>query len=142
MPVTIIGAKKIWPVGKIFPRPGRLTIIYHPPIPVERAPAGTSRLMLKEQARSLARRTRDIVASELDPDSLPESESGAAVSLSYLYARRSPSCIGRRFYLAELLCAFPLRKSLSKACAALLLACARLNQAPTLSSLLCSPMCA
>lgn len=80
VPVTIIGAKKIWPVGKIFPRPGLLTIIYHPPIPVERAPAGTSRLVLKEQARSLARRTRDVVASALDPDSLPESESGAAVS--------------------------------------------------------------
>jgi 1-acyl-sn-glycerol-3-phosphate acyltransferase len=80
VPVSIKGAEKIWPVGRAFPRPGKLVITYHPPIKVERAGEGTSRLELKEQARILARKTHDIVASALDPASLPESETSAAVS--------------------------------------------------------------
>lgn len=74
IPVTIEGGYKIWPVGKWLPRPGRLTITYHPMIEVERVKEGTTRLELKEQARGLARKTHDIVASALDPASLPESE--------------------------------------------------------------------
>ncbi|MGA9769208.1 MAG: lysophospholipid acyltransferase family protein [Blastocatellia bacterium] len=74
--VTINGAEKIWPVGKMFPRPGKLTITYHPPLIVERAPENISRVELKAQARLLARKTHDTVASALDDDSLPESESG------------------------------------------------------------------
>jgi 1-acyl-sn-glycerol-3-phosphate acyltransferase len=74
IPVTIEGGYDIWPVGRWFPRPGRLTITYHPVVEVERVKEGTSRLELKEQARGLALKTHDIVASALGPASLPESE--------------------------------------------------------------------
>jgi 1-acyl-sn-glycerol-3-phosphate acyltransferase len=30
VPVTIVGAFEAWPVGRRFPRPGRITITYHP----------------------------------------------------------------------------------------------------------------
>src|SRR6185295_16888497 len=62
VPVTIKGAERIWPVGRIFPRPGSLSITYHPPIDVERVPDDINRLELKERARLLARRTHDVVA--------------------------------------------------------------------------------
>ena len=81
VPVSIKGAEKIWPIGRTFPRPGKLVITYHPPIQVERVSEGISRLELKEQARQLARKTHDTVASALDPSSLPESETSAAVSV-------------------------------------------------------------
>ena len=32
MPVTIIGGHESWPPGRRLPRPGRLTIVYHPVI--------------------------------------------------------------------------------------------------------------
>ena len=76
VPVTISGAEKIWPAGKIFPRTGKLTITYHSPIEVQRLPEEASRSELKEKARALARHTHDVVASALDPSSLPESGAG------------------------------------------------------------------
>lgn len=79
VPVSIKGAEKIWPVGRMLPRPGRLTLTYHPPIPVERAPEGTPRLELKELARSLARRTHDVVATALDPSNLPDNAAEPAL---------------------------------------------------------------
>ncbi|HVG18742.1 MAG TPA: lysophospholipid acyltransferase family protein, partial [Blastocatellia bacterium] len=51
IPVTIKGAEKIWPVGRIFPRPGKLVITYHPAIQVERVPEDIGRTELKERAR-------------------------------------------------------------------------------------------
>jgi len=74
VPVTIKGAETIWPVGQIFPRLGKLRITYHPPIEVEHLAEGTNRAELKERARNLARKAHDIVASALDPASLPEAE--------------------------------------------------------------------
>jgi 1-acyl-sn-glycerol-3-phosphate acyltransferase len=65
IPVTIEGAHKVWPFGKILPRPGKLRITYHPPIPVERLPDSVSRLELKAQARLIAERTRQVVARGL-----------------------------------------------------------------------------
>src|SRR2546428_13938307 len=32
LPVTILGGHQAWPPGRVLPRPGRLTIIYHPVI--------------------------------------------------------------------------------------------------------------
>jgi 1-acyl-sn-glycerol-3-phosphate acyltransferase len=81
VPVSIKGAEKIWPIGKAFPRRGKLVITYHPPIQVERIAEGATRLELKEQARALARKSHDIVASALDPSSLPESEDNQTVSV-------------------------------------------------------------
>jgi 1-acyl-sn-glycerol-3-phosphate acyltransferase len=79
VPVSIKGAEKIWPVGRMLPRPGSLTLTYHPPIAVERVPEGTSRLDLKEMARALARRTHDVVATALDPSNLPDAETEPAL---------------------------------------------------------------
>ncbi|MFP5263611.1 MAG: lysophospholipid acyltransferase family protein [Blastocatellia bacterium] len=81
VPVSINGAENIWPVGKVFPRPGKLVITYHPPIQVERVPEDISRAELKERARAYARKTHDIVAAALDPSSLPEGDDGREVSL-------------------------------------------------------------
>jgi 1-acyl-sn-glycerol-3-phosphate acyltransferase len=77
LPVSIKGAENIWPVGRVFPRPGRLTITYHPPIEVERITEDASRSELKERARQLAKKTHDVVGSALDPASLPEGERDA-----------------------------------------------------------------
>ena len=74
LPVTIKGAETIWPVGQMLPRTGRLTITYHPIIRVQRLPEQVSRLELKEKARELSRRTHAVVASALDPASLPAAE--------------------------------------------------------------------
>jgi len=81
VPVTIKGAETIWPVGRMFPRPGRLTITYHSPIRVEQIEEEASRLELKEKARQLARKTHDVVASALDPASLPDDERADSLSL-------------------------------------------------------------
>jgi 1-acyl-sn-glycerol-3-phosphate acyltransferase len=78
VPVSIEGAYGIWPAGRWLPRPGRLTITYHTIIEVPRAPDDISRSELKEQARLLARRTHDVVATALGPSSAPDAE--AAIS--------------------------------------------------------------
>jgi 1-acyl-sn-glycerol-3-phosphate acyltransferase len=72
VPVTIKGADGVWPVGQMVPRTGRVSITYHPPITVERLPEEISRVELKDQARKLARKTHDVVASALEPESLPD----------------------------------------------------------------------
>ncbi|MFY9556689.1 MAG: lysophospholipid acyltransferase family protein [Blastocatellia bacterium] len=72
VPVSIKGGENIWPVGRMLPRPGKLTITYHPWIEVERIAEDASRAELKERARQLARRTHDVVASALNPSSLPD----------------------------------------------------------------------
>lgn len=77
LPVSIKGAEKIWPAGQMLPRPGKLTITYHPPIKVERIEEEASRSELKERARQLARKTHDVVASALDTESLPVGDSDA-----------------------------------------------------------------
>jgi 1-acyl-sn-glycerol-3-phosphate acyltransferase len=74
VPVTINGAETIWPAGRMLPRTGKLTITYHPAIPVSRVPEETSRLELKERARNLARQTYVAVASTLDPAMIPDNQ--------------------------------------------------------------------
>lgn len=77
LPVSIKGAEKIWPVGQMLPRPGKLTVTFHPPMEVERVAGEASRSEVKECARQLARKTHDVVASALDPESLPVGDSDA-----------------------------------------------------------------
>jgi 1-acyl-sn-glycerol-3-phosphate acyltransferase len=79
LPVSIKGAGKIWPVGQMLPRPGKLTITYHPPIDVERVAEEATRTEVKDRARQLARKTHDVVASALDPESLPVGDSEAVM---------------------------------------------------------------
>jgi len=72
LPVSIEGGGKIWPASRLLPRPGKLTITYHPPIPVERINEDATKSEVRERARQLAKATHDLVASALDPSSLPE----------------------------------------------------------------------
>jgi 1-acyl-sn-glycerol-3-phosphate acyltransferase len=74
VPVSIHGAHHIWPVGKLFPGTGRLTITYHPPIEVERAGDDITKAELRILARELAQRTRRVVASALDAGCFTEED--------------------------------------------------------------------
>src|SRR6185295_354174 len=71
VPVSIKGAGKIWPVGQMLPHPGKLVITYHAPIDVIRSAEEETRIVVKDRARQLAKRTHDVVASALEPESLP-----------------------------------------------------------------------
>ena len=81
VPVSIKGAESIWPAGQVFPRRGKLTITYHQPIPVERMAGNSTKSETRALARQLAKQTHDRVGSGLDPASLPESDSTAALSI-------------------------------------------------------------
>jgi 1-acyl-sn-glycerol-3-phosphate acyltransferase len=71
LPVTILGGHESWPPGRVLPRPGRLTIVYHP---VLGAPAHGGDL--RHAARQLADRVRDAVASRLPPSKIPPTAAG------------------------------------------------------------------
>ena len=66
LPVTILGGHESWPPGRVLPRPGRLTIVYHPVITPPPA-AGD----LRHAARELADRVREAVASRLPTEGEP-----------------------------------------------------------------------
>ena len=59
LPVTISGGTDSWPPGRILPRPGRITITYHPPITADPA------LDARRGAVELAERVRAAIASVL-----------------------------------------------------------------------------
>lgn len=65
VPVTIVGGHDAWPPHRFLPRPGRITIVYHPPVV---PPPGAD---LKVAARELAWRVRKAVASALPPHQQP-----------------------------------------------------------------------
>lgn len=67
VPVTIDGGYHIWSVHRLLPRPGKLTITYHQPIYIEKLSESAGKVEIKEQARNLAKQTRAVVASALDP---------------------------------------------------------------------------
>ena len=66
MPVTIIGGHESWPPDRRLPRPGHLTIVYHPVI----APPPDADV--KSAARDLARRVQAVVASALPAHQRPD----------------------------------------------------------------------
>jgi 1-acyl-sn-glycerol-3-phosphate acyltransferase len=66
LPVTIIGGHESWPPARRVPRPGRLTIVYHPVVP----PPGDADV--KRAARDLAHRVHAVVASALPAHQRPE----------------------------------------------------------------------
>src|SRR5206468_425366 len=52
LPVTIVGGHESWPPGKMLPRPGRLTIVYHPPVqPVPGENVRVAALALAQEVR-------------------------------------------------------------------------------------------
>jgi len=61
LPVTIHGGYESWPPGRRLPRPGRITITYHPPV---KPPGGSD---TRTVARELSRLVREAVASALPP---------------------------------------------------------------------------
>lgn len=62
LPVTIAGGNESWPPSRRLPRPGRITITYHPVLEPD-AGAGP-----KSAARDLAERARAAIASALPED--------------------------------------------------------------------------
>lgn len=59
LPVTIAGGHEAWPPGRPLPRPGTITITYHP---LAYPDAGRD---AREAARDLAERTRAVIAASL-----------------------------------------------------------------------------
>lgn len=55
LPVTIRGANRVWPASRLFPRLGKVEIIYHPVFDVEQRPG--------EETRACARRETDRLAA-------------------------------------------------------------------------------
>jgi len=68
LPVTIVGAHESWPPGRMRPRPGRLTITYHPVL-LPRADSD-----VKAAARRMALDVRRVVASALPAHQQPAAE--------------------------------------------------------------------
>ena len=55
VPVTIAGAFEAWPTGRRLPRPGRITITYHPPLDGSSLPPGADRKTRPEILMGLVR---------------------------------------------------------------------------------------
>ena len=68
LPVTILGGHDSWPPGRVLPRPGQLSIVYHPVISPPREPDA------RVAARVLARQVRDAIASSLPAAHQPEAD--------------------------------------------------------------------
>ncbi len=65
LPVTIVGGHESWPPQRTLPRPGRITIVYHPP--VKPAPGVAPRAAAPE----LAWQVRAVIASRLPAHQRP-----------------------------------------------------------------------
>ena len=74
LPVTIVGGHEAWPPGRTLPRPGRLTITYHPVI----TPSASRDV--KTAARSLASQVHQVVASALPAHERSRPEGSQAAS--------------------------------------------------------------
>jgi 1-acyl-sn-glycerol-3-phosphate acyltransferase len=55
VPVTIVGAFDAWPTGRRFPRPGRVTIVYHAPLDAKALPPDADRKARPELLMALVR---------------------------------------------------------------------------------------
>jgi 1-acyl-sn-glycerol-3-phosphate acyltransferase len=54
LPVTIRGANRVWPASRLFPRPGRVEITYHPIFKVEQRPGEEPRACARRETERLA----------------------------------------------------------------------------------------
>lgn len=68
LPVTILGGHDSWPPGRVLPRPGRLSIIYHPVIspPEEPDPRAAARVLAAQVRAAIASRLPAGHQSDLD----------------------------------------------------------------------------
>ena len=74
LPVSIAGGHEAWPPGQMLPRPGRLSVTYHPLITPEADGD------VRAAARRLVPRVRRVVASALPADQRPGHEASDARS--------------------------------------------------------------
>lgn len=65
LPVTILGGHEAWPPHQRLPRPGRITVVYHPPVVPK---PGDD---LRSSAQELERKVRVTIASRLPPHQQP-----------------------------------------------------------------------
>ena len=70
LPVTIAGAHEAWPKGRILPRPGRITITYHPLLKPDKG------LEPRRAAKDLGDRTKAMIATGLQAGYTPRSSTG------------------------------------------------------------------
>jgi 1-acyl-sn-glycerol-3-phosphate acyltransferase len=68
LPVTILGGHDSWPPGRVLPRPGQLSIVYHPVILPPKEPNA------RVAARILALQVRDAIASRLPAAHQPKAD--------------------------------------------------------------------
>jgi 1-acyl-sn-glycerol-3-phosphate acyltransferase len=61
LPVSIRGANKVWPSDKLFPRPGKVEITYHPVIHVEQRTGEETRACARRETERLAEIIRSAV---------------------------------------------------------------------------------
>lgn len=54
LPVTIRGANRVWPASKLFPRPGKVEIIYHPVFHASQLPGEELRACVRRETDRLA----------------------------------------------------------------------------------------
>ena len=54
LPVTIRGANRVWPADKLFPRPGKVEITYHPVLHVKQLPGEEPRACARRETERLA----------------------------------------------------------------------------------------
>jgi 1-acyl-sn-glycerol-3-phosphate acyltransferase len=59
LPVTIVGGDRSWPPGRLLPRPGQITITYHPALQAD------ATLDPRAAAHDLAQRTRQAILSAM-----------------------------------------------------------------------------
>jgi 1-acyl-sn-glycerol-3-phosphate acyltransferase len=68
LPVTIAGAFEVWPVGRRLPRPGRITVTYHPTLTAKDLPEDAPR---RARPGSMAELVRARVEGALGPAGRP-----------------------------------------------------------------------
>ncbi|MEP6568551.1 MAG: lysophospholipid acyltransferase family protein [Acidobacteriota bacterium] len=54
LPVTIRGGDRVWPANKLFPRPGKVEITYHPILQVQQLPGEEARVCARRETARLA----------------------------------------------------------------------------------------
>jgi 1-acyl-sn-glycerol-3-phosphate acyltransferase len=54
LPVTIRGANRVWPADKLFPRPGKVEITYHPVLHVKQLAGEETRACARRETERLA----------------------------------------------------------------------------------------
>ncbi|HZS47976.1 MAG TPA: lysophospholipid acyltransferase family protein [Blastocatellia bacterium] len=82
VPVTINGGYSAWPSRNIFPRAGKVTVTYHPPIEVPDM-SKAQPTEVRAAAHELSKRIRAVIASSLDSQYLPKDQKENVLSSEF-----------------------------------------------------------